>query len=178
MVPLSRNPSERFPMFNALFGTKRQALITVVAWVLLIGELSAFAPAVKDVQANGNRTAGPGAASFQAQQLIDDHFPDAEALSAIITVRGASRMWRRRWRPSIRFVRTRETCSGSRFNHAPVGCPFRRTVPGPSTRRQKLPEGTQKQQTTRSGRTRSSCRSSTAPSGSARIPSAGRRRTQ
>lgn len=54
----------------------------------MIGVLAVLSPTIDDVLTKGNNNAGADAASTQAAQLIEKNFPDADAVPAILTVRG------------------------------------------------------------------------------------------
>lgn len=75
-------------MFNALFGNRKRALLTVLAWILLIGVITTLAPTLKDVQSPGNNNAPETSASVAAQKALKEHFPGTDSQPAIITVRG------------------------------------------------------------------------------------------
>lgn len=75
-------------MFEALYGTRRRALLTVIGWIVLIGALTITAPTLDDVLTPGNNDAGPSAPSTKAEQVIEENFPDSDAVPAILTVRG------------------------------------------------------------------------------------------
>lgn len=75
-------------MFEVLYGSRKRALFTVIGWIIMIGVFAALAPTIDDVLTKGNNNAGADAASTQAAQLIEMNFPDADAVPAILTVRG------------------------------------------------------------------------------------------
>lgn len=54
----------------------------------MIGVLAVLSPTIDDVLTKGNNNAGADAVSTQAAQLIEKNFPDADAVPAILTVRG------------------------------------------------------------------------------------------
>src|SRR5690606_8768373 len=61
---------------NTLFGSRRRAGIVVLLWIILVGALASFAPALEDVENNaGANDPPPSSQSVQAAELAAREFP-------------------------------------------------------------------------------------------------------
>ncbi|PVX59605.1 RND superfamily putative drug exporter/hypothetical protein [Rhodococcus globerulus] len=77
---------------NTLFGSRRRAGIVVLLWIILVGALASFAPALEDVENNaGANDPPPSSQSVQAAELAAREFPRSEGTPAIVVVNGADR---------------------------------------------------------------------------------------
>lgn len=78
-------------VLRALFGSRRRAGLVVVLWILLIGALTQLAPALGEVEDNGNANDPPStSASMRAANLAAAEFPRSGGTPAIIIVRSDS----------------------------------------------------------------------------------------
>ncbi|WP_254900568.1 MMPL family transporter [Rhodococcus sp. 1168] len=77
---------------NTLFGSRRRAGIVVLLWIILVGALASFAPALEDIENNaGANDSPPSSQSVQAAELAAREFPRNEGTPAIVVVNGADR---------------------------------------------------------------------------------------
>lgn len=76
-------------MYEAIIGTRKRSWATIAVWVLAVAVLSLLSPAIGDVQSPGDGGPPDDAPSIQAQQRLDEAFPEeSDALPGIIAVKG------------------------------------------------------------------------------------------